>query len=330
MKQEIERMYQKAGELTDFCVSMLKVMLLSDWKLPSFPAPLSKDCYLIVNGPSFSKVLADESQKQFLQQQTTLCVNMFAATPLYQYFKPSYYVFMDPLFFEYSREVYKDPEAHGIEVPGEEVRKVFANIDAVFAALEATTWPLVLFVPAKYKKSVWFGELSKKNKNIRLAYFNSTKVDGSVKGREWFYKRGLGVPSLQNVLTAGIYLGIQMQFERLFILGADHNWFLNLHVAEDNTLHLKDEHFYDGQTEVKLRPVITYQGQKAVSSTVSQVFLAFHKAFRTYDLLAAYAKRRGCKVYNISEPSFIDAFERKSIQELAGVKQSSQSNIQPF
>ncbi len=317
MKQSIEKLYHTAGNVAEFITSLLKVSLLSDWRLPPFPAPLSKECYLVVNGPSFSKVLASNELKQFLQQQTTLCVNMFAATPDFEYFKPSYYVFMDPLFFEYNREVYANPVAFGIEVH-EEARGVFKSIDAVFTALEKTTWPLVLFIPAKYRQSAYFSSLKERNKNISIYLFNSTKVGGSTKAREWFYKKGLGVPSLQNVLTAGIYLGIQMQFEKMYLLGADHNWFLNLHLADDNTLYIKDEHFYDGQAEVKLKPLVSYKDNKTVKTTISQVFLAFHKAFNTYELLAGYARRRGCKIYNISNPSFIDAFERKNINTLAG------------
>jgi hypothetical protein len=120
------------------------------------------------------------------------------------------------------------------------------------------------------------------------------------------------MPQSQNVLVAAIFLGINMSFKKIYVFGADHSWHEHLHVNEENILCLKHIHFYENEENVSFVPF--YKGAHLKETfSVAEIFATWAKVFNGYSALNHYANSRGCKIYNASEVSFIDAFERIKI-----------------
>ena len=118
------------------------------------------------------------------------------------------------------------------------------------------------------------------------------------------------MPQFFNVLGPSVFLAINMGFKKVKITGADHSWFENIEINEDNLLCRRDLHFYDkGELEQPLIPIQDPVSKK--TQRMGNFFKALYKVFDTYYLLNEYANVNGCSVYNISSFSYIDAFKRK-------------------
>ena len=120
------------------------------------------------------------------------------------------------------------------------------------------------------------------------------------------------MPQSQNVLVASTFLAINTGFKEINIVGADHTWHEHLHVDENNVLTNKQFHFYDNEEKITYVP---FKKGMHLSETfkVHEIFATWSKTFYGYFVLQNYANSRNCKIYNASEITFIDAFERKKI-----------------
>ena len=117
------------------------------------------------------------------------------------------------------------------------------------------------------------------------------------------------MPQSQNVLVASIFLAMNIEFKKIIIAGADHTWHQNLHLDEQNILYIKDIHFYNNEEKINYRP---FNKGLHINETfkIHEIFALWAKAFYGYIALEDYAKYKSCKIYNASEVTFIDAFER--------------------
>jgi hypothetical protein len=100
-----------------------------------------------------------------------------------------------------------------------------------------------------------------------------------------------------------------MRFSKIYIAGADHSWLTEIFVADDNTVYLTQRHFYDAQIA---RPDV----MKKIGKNKRKLHEILHKfmwSFKAYFDIDQYAKSRNVKIINITEKSFIDAFERMKI-----------------
>jgi hypothetical protein len=286
----LESGYKKTGNFVtqsmNTIISLVKVMVRSKFFL-SFPKAPTQSCILLGNGPSLKTSL--QKHPDFFKQHSLLCVNNFAITKEYSEHKPGYYVMLDPVYW-----IIDPPE-------------VFKN--AINDLQEKTTWPLQLFIPRHAAKTQRLINLVKQNSNIHIHYFNYTVFKGFNFVGNWFYKKNLAMPQSQNVLVASLFVAINTGFKTIYLTGADHTWHENLQVNDDNVLCIKDTHFYDQEQKVRLVPFQKDHHTKE-NFTVHEIFTAWAKAFYGYWNLNEYAKYRGVTVYNASEVSFIDAFQR--------------------
>ncbi|SDK15617.1 hypothetical protein SAMN05421823_10217 [Catalinimonas alkaloidigena] len=313
----MERLYQSAERWLQTLISILKILVQSSWRFRRLPLANADKCFLVMNGPSLNKILNDAPSRDFLKRQTLWCANHFAASALYGEFRPAHYIFMDPLFWEYSEEDFFRLEELGVEASHPEVKKAFQRCGETLRAIrEQTDWPLVLYVPYRAKNAPYFQRIAGTNPNVSVAYYNTTKLEGIEVVCRSLFRQGLGSPSLANVLAAAIFNGINAGFRTLYLLGADHNWVQNVHVGDDNLLYLRDEHYYDDRAKQTARPVAAVVGGKIVYTGMLSIFESHYRLFRTYQRLQAYAEWQGCKIYNLSDPSLIDTFPRQSFREV--------------
>ena len=269
--------------------SLIKVMIKSKGG-SAFPKASSDSCIVLGNGPSLKMSL--EKHPDFFTKHTLVCVNSFSITEEYTLLKPTYYVILDPGFW-------------------------FGESDVVVNTIEGlktkTTWMVYLLVPHAAKQSQKFRELEKHNSNIKITYFNYTVYNGFKGWGNWLYAQNLAMPQSQNVLVASLFLSLNIGFKEIYLFGADHSWHENLFVNDENVLCFKDTHFYDGNEKVSYRPF--YKGIHLKETfTMQEILITFSKIFYGYEMINEYAKHRKAKIYNASEISFVDAFERIKIK----------------
>lgn len=281
---------QFASNCINSCISILKVIILSSYNV-KLPKAQQDSCIILGNGPSLNTSLL--KHPDFFKKHALICVNGFALSKDYVELKPAYYVLLDPILWQDSNEQIK------------------SMVDAI---IQSTTWELNLLVPQKAKGSAALKRVEKLNPKIHVHYFNYTVFKGFTGLSHALFSGNLAMPQSQNVLVASLFLSINMQFKTVFIVGADHTWHENLHVNESNQLCIKDVHFYDNESTVNYRLFYKDVHHKELFS-MQEILYTFSKAFYGYEVIRKYAAYRHTTIYNSSEVSFIDAFERKKAGE---------------
>ncbi len=235
------------------------------------------------NGPSLSATI--QNGKDFFNDKLLFSVNFAAKSPYFAELKPDFHILADPAFFT-------EPKHYGI-------------FETMAAQIQ---WPLILFLPTSARKiKSWqrYKQVLEANPNIRIAYFNMTKINGPL----WFIDaatlKGLGGPAPRNVMIPAIILSIRMQSPNIYLAGADHSWIKDISVNENNEVLLNDKHFYDQNAQGN---AVNYKAIK-----LSQILGSICIALRSYEILNQIAQKHQQHIYNITPGSFIDAFERVSI-----------------
>ncbi len=267
-------------------LSVLKILVQSKL-VRKLPSAIGNKCIVLANGPSLKQSL--EKHPDFFKQNSLICVNTFAITNEFSQLKPLYYVMLDSFMW---------------------TSKDNAFVNTFICLEEKTTWELYLMVPQYALKYPLFAELQKKNSNIKITSFNYTVFKGFPNIAHWFYKKNLAMPQSWNVSITALFLGVNMGYEEVYLVGADHTWHENLHMSEDNILHTKVSHFYENEKEIKHVPF--YIGGDPANGTqkAHDFFDIWSRTFYAYWLLNNYALKRNCNIFNASEVSFIDAFKR--------------------
>lgn len=288
-----EQSYKKtSGIFTQFLntgISLLKVLLRSKFS-SNLPSAESETCIILGNGPSLKTSF--EKHSDFIAKHSLMCVNNFATTNEFEKLKPSFYAMLDPCYW--------------IDEPNEMAIKCLSSLQ------EKTTWKIKMLLPNQAKKSTAFNNLSKQNKNIEIVYYNYTVFKGFESVAHAFYRKNLAMPQSQNILVACLFLGINMGFKQLYLLGADHTWHENILVNDNSQLCLKDSHFYDNAQQLNYRLFYKDEHQKD-TFTMSEILFTFSKIFSGYEAIKKYSETKNCKIFNASEVTFIDAFERKKL-----------------
>jgi len=245
------------------------------------------------NGPSLKKTLREDADK--LSSKQKICVNSFVLSDDFERFKPELYIFSDPYYYAKDNSLAMERE----------LQKVIRTLK------KKTRWKMTVFLPAMARTWSPFLNLSRTNKNITLGYFNITTVSCFRRLRYYFYRKNLAMPPAQNVLVAALYLLLQLGFKRIYLVGADHDWFEKVAVGQDNRVYRKDPHFYDNAP----RPLIPlYQDiEQTRTFTMAEMHLSAALAYQAYAELDDYAKSLGARIYNASGKSYIDAFERRRL-----------------
>lgn len=251
------------------------------------------DCLIVGNGPSLKGTL--EKHLDFFKKKKIMCVNAFALSPHFLKIKPRFYVFADPGYW--ARKV-----GNSLDEERRKTVEVFKKVD----------WPLTVFMPIAAKSWNPYVEAEKKNKLIKVCYVNSSQGSLPLIPKNVLYKYNLKVPVFQNVLVMSTYLAIHLGARNIYIVGADHSWHETLYVGEDNLLYWRDNHF-DDPKEQKLTPIYADTETKT-TFTIGNLFSAFARAFNAYEELELYSRYMNSKIYNASEKSYIDSFERYKIK----------------
>ena len=285
-------------------LSILKVILLSDLFIKKIKIKSKCDEALILgNGPSLKKFFKKEIA--FMENKTIFAVNYFARTSEYKKVKPEFYVITSPEYFLKER------------------KEDFANerIITLKTIFEETFWPMVLIIPVIAKKNIHWQSHLVNNEMIHVHYMNTTPIEGFENISFYLISRQLGMPRPHNVLIPSILHAINFDFKNIYLVGADHSWLAEIFVSESNEVFLSQKHYYDDQTEKqnhsvnKPIPKPMYHGISKDQRKLHEVLEKFAISFKSYWILNAFAKYKNVKIWNCTENSFIDAFEKTSIKD---------------
>ena len=288
----LERIFNWLKKFISSILTFFKVIIQSSFFLKKFKAQ-NETCIILGNGPSLNKVLEKHLSK--LSTKSLLCVNQFPLTPYFTKLKPDYYIFVSDEYWKFDT----------ID-PNTELRKNIIN-----ALVENTTWDLVVFAPARSKSNKAFIKKIKSNSHLQLYFYNKTPVEGLKSINLLLMSYRLACPRPHNVLIPSIYVCILSNFKKIILLGADHSWLPMISVTEENITLVNKKHFYDESTA---KGELMYRHGKNPRK-LHEVLEKFMYSFRSYFDLKKFADAKNAKVYNCTKGSFIDAFERKPIED---------------
>lgn len=288
-------------------ISLIKILIKSKFNLSKNKINF-ENLIIIGNGPSANKFL--ESNYQRPKSTSLMCVNMFATSSAFNTLKPEFYLLMDSAFFDIDEISFENPEKHSKIDKNPNYLQTLNQVINTWNNLNKVDWEINIFIPQIYFNSYAIKKVE--NKLIKFIEFNYTVVQGFENFENWIYNRGWGSPQCQNVINACIFQATNTGVKNIYLIGVDNNFHLNLQVSEKNEVYVVDDHFY--KVEQKIVPLIRPTksgGQENVK--MHELFLSLHKAFKSYHRLARYSKYKKINIFNSTEGSFIDAFERSEL-----------------
>lgn len=266
------------------------------------PLPMFKGAcermIVIGNGPSLNKSV--ELYGDILKSSACLMVNHSASTDMYEFIRPKFYLLVDP--------AWKNPDIH----PHKEA--VYHTIEAI---VSKTTWPMTIIMPRSAMNGYAVREFQS-NANLSVMFFEEGWAIPAGISQIEAWNNNLVSPPGQTVLNSAIWLAIYWGIKETYIVGADTTWMENSRMDQtNNKLYEYDTHFYASQDvygDMKSRQKNDF---RYLNISYSQSLMEMYNVIHGYEELEEYAKWKGVKVYNASEYSWIDAFERKKLDTIA-------------
>ncbi len=280
----IDKIQKGMGQLGATLASLVKIPLMS--RRPSPRSREEKDTIIVMgNGPSLRDAMTDH--RDVLMAYPRLAVNLSALAPEFRELRPDYYILADIAFF---------------------VKEKTGKVPAFWEALTSVDWPMTLFLPATARK---MPEVRRLPTNITVKYYNLTPAEGCRWLMHPVYDLGLAMPRPRNVLIPSIMSSMREGFRRIVLIGADHNWSKTLWVTDRNCVVSVQPHFYKDDDKELRRAEEIFRNVR-----LHEVYENYAIAFRSYFNVKAYAERRGVEILNATPGSFIDAFQRISLDDL--------------
>lgn len=273
--------------------SIFKILLLSRFRKFFKYQQKFKEVVILGNGPSLNALL--EENTWFLDNKQTICVNYFGLSKYYEQVQPDIYVLIDPAFWR----------SEAPETLIEQRNQLYEKI------VKETTWQLSVFMPYESKKNKNSYKKLLENKNVKICYFNNVGVEGFKSFLYFCFNNSLGLPRPGNVLVACIYISIKLEFEKMYLAGADHDWLKYIMVGDDNKIYMVHNHFYEDTKDQKIVPK-RWSGEDIPLYKMLENFVV---PLKSYFILEDFSKTKKSKIFNITPNSFIDAFERYDIKQ---------------
>lgn len=247
---------------------------------------------IIGNGPSLNKTI--ELYESQLHKADCIMVNFSANSDLYEQIRPSFYLLVDPAYYQ---------------MPNYLRESLCALFDAI---VTKTTWPMKIIMSHNAEGSYAI-ERFKDNPNLEvLLYENGWNISKDMSKYE-AWDKNLIAPPAQTVLNTAVWLSIYWGYTETYLVGADTSFLADLRVDQKtNLLYTEDTHFYSNK-DVHKDSYDSIKKRRPIGTKLHDELFSIGTALKDYWDMKAYADWKGVKVYNASEYSWIDAFERKKL-----------------
>lgn len=290
----LESIFNWLSQFVQSFITILKILFRS-YYFPKRHHASSDELFIIANGPSFKNALKQEAE--FFKSKTLLCVNNFPNTEYFAKLKPRYFLICSPGYWM----------ENAIDYNVEKRRKI---IDAL---VQKTNWELTCLLPYASRKNSNFIKKIESNQYIKIHYYNTTPLEGLESISISLMQSNLAIPRPHNVLVPSLHFAISNRFNKIYLLGADHSWLGELSVNDKNEVLLNQKHFYDEEQTVARQMHKNHgRGQRKMHEVLEK----FYISFKSYHLLNKFAQQKKVEVINLTPNSFIDAFEKKSIDSI--------------
>ncbi len=279
--------------ITSSSLSLVKVLVSSKFKSIAKSAKNSK-LLIIANGPSINEELSKPENLEKIKKLNTMCVNYFHKSDFFLQIKPNYYIIV-------GLELWSD---------GVDESYIKNRLDLFKTLAEKTTWKMTFLVPFDARNYNFWITIISANKNITIEYYNNQAIDGFKGLSRAIYNRNLGMPRSHNIVGYALMISIWKNYKSIGIMGVEHSWTKELFVTKNNEALLAQPHFYDLNAKAEKMAKAGKDQRK-----LHEILRKFYLAFKAYFEIKEYASRHNAKIYNLTEDSFIDAFERKNTSD---------------
>jgi hypothetical protein len=250
---------------------------------------VAKKAVILGNGPSAKEYLNSWKRKG---KTDYWAVNFFAQTEVYSNVKPEHYIMVDPILW--SKNV---------------AEKTFHRRAKLYLEMnQKTDWSMILWVPNNAVKIIKNEFIS--NTKIIVKGFNENAVEGFYWLKNAFITNGAGVPRPRNILIPAIAKCIHLSYEKIVLIGTDHDWLKDVEVDEENKIWITDRHFYDKNILEKDKYRIRIKKGANEFLDFSELMYNYYHVFTGYKLLAKIANSRNVDIFNTTKHSFIDSFRK--------------------
>ena len=242
------------------------------------------------NGPSLNGTIDSNFEK--LQHYDLMVVNQFAISDYFEMLRPQYYVLADPVYYAKNDGFRRE-------------------LSQLISAIKAKTkWELTIFLSEEAKESKLVNSL-KNFTNIKFVFYSGNRIH-----YEWFENKKLFKllnkdmiePPAQTVINTALSIGIYYKYKKIYIIGADTSWHEEYIIDQDtNDMYIESKHFYGNRKKL-------YKRHTKNTSNMGEEFFSISKVFFFYHFLQEYAMNNQSKIYNSSEFSWIDVFDRRDLE----------------
>lgn len=297
MRHIFKNIFKITSKLFETIIQLLSILLFRKYKYARnlTSVKIANQILILGNGPSIKREIPKIESLISREKSKLFCVNSFANSEYFEQLEPDHYVIVDPVFFK--------------ETPNNYKINILRNTLSINIK-EKTKWPLSIYIPRYYLKSKFISIISS-NKKIHIIPINNVPLSGGFESvKHLLFNTKLGNPVFRNVLIAAIFIGIQHKCKNIFLFGADHSWFKNIMVLNNNNIILDDQHL-ENTDEDKI--VLTSEAGNPIKlhDFIKQMYITF----REYHVLKEYAKYKKIKILNMTKDSFIDAFKKIEYDE---------------
>lgn len=255
----------------------------------------NEELVILGNGPSLENDLNNLVNIN-RNKYDVLCVNNFARSDYYNKIKPDYYFLLDNYYWKknLAEDHSKDRDA------------------VINKIIKATNWKLTIFAPTELKNSEFCNSIMK-NKKITFSFFNRLPINGFESLRFFLVQKKMGIFSGQNVILGALSIVLNLGYKKIFLLGVDHSLHITVKVDNNNAVLVNQQRFYKEEDRGHVKYSRDHDDD---ALKIYELFNVWATAFSEYNTIENYASKKGIKIYNLTNNSFIDAFERKNISEI--------------
>lgn len=281
MKKSLDILFVGTRDFISFLATLLRFLLQGATIFPLKQRGQAKSIDILGNGPSLKSYVDNGGEVG----RVALCVNFSPLTEEFYKIRPAYLMLIDHAFYDKKTEKVQ------------ELQKAIA---------EKVDWDLRIVTSSLHQKDVKEMYQGKKVSYVILpAVLYEPQSATFLTVKHWLFKKGIAMPSAQNVAIAAIFTAMNSGFKDIALYGLEHSWLKDTYVTEDNIVCLRDEHYYGTQS------IPWAYNSDGSTWSMQQVMEALRIMFKGYDDLQAYAKYLGAvNIINKTKGSWIDAFER--------------------